>query len=491
MTALGLVVILVAGACSVLPDLPSTPATMPDVPLTVRLLGPDGPVTGTRVCAGSPRGVDQRCAVSGPDGQATLPVRPGLLTVRPDDAASGRLRPFGNVSLEAAGPSIAVVLYERRVRITGRVSAIGGRPVAGASVCAHPVAEGRLPAIECVRTGTDGRYDADLPAGIYLLRVDGPDDGSRLIAQWAHGRVAAHEAERLDARQSDLEERDIVLRPGVVLSGTVRAADDGRPVAEAQVCTLTLATAMPWDCLRTDRHGRYQALREPGSYWLWVIPPDGAGRLLPQRHDRVDRALDATAVTLESDRTIDVGLREGPLIRGRITTEQGRPVPHAVVCLDTPFPSGRICRPADEAGAYSIATRPETYLMQVIPPERSDAVGAFWPAARDAQGAGRLRVSGDVIADVVLARGVRLSGTVRTEDGFPVEGAPLTVGDADGFVAGAFTDERGRYGVAVPPGRYTVDVFGPRAGRLVSRVGTVLTVESDTGFDVVLEWARP
>lgn len=469
--------------------LPSLGPLLPrEVTLTVRALGPEGEVRRARVCATRPTEEAARCEVTDGGGTATFRVRPGIYVIRGDPPQATRLRAMAAVTLDVAQDTNATVLYETRATLAGAVRDAAGRGVARAEVCAHPASQA---AVVCERSSTDGAFAIDVPAGTYKLHVDGPPDGSRLISQWAVGRLESFEADSFDVRSGDVGGIEITLVRGHVFGGTVTAARDGVPVEEAQVCTQTLSAPLPLACQRTDEDGRYRTLREPGTYWVWVIPPDDAGRLVPQRFDRVDLGVNATPVVIDGDRTLDVALREGPLLTGRLSTEDGSPLPFALVCVDTPFPTGRICRPSDGNGNYSVALRPDVYTVQVIPTGDTDAVGSYYSRKRDWTEADRVRVSGDTRLDIVLPRGVLFSGTVRTEAGVPVEAAPVSLNDARGFLLGTYTDQAGQYEIAVLPGRYTIDVFAPRVSRLVSRVGMPLTIEDDIGLDVVLEFAAP
>ncbi|MGH2499769.1 MAG: carboxypeptidase-like regulatory domain-containing protein, partial [Candidatus Limnocylindria bacterium] len=355
---------------------------------------------------------------------------------------------------------------------------------------AHPA--GDDPPV-CGRADANGAFALVLRPAVYRLELHGPDDGSRLLSQWAVGRVGSYEADTFDVRRHDVDGIDIVLVGGVVLSGTVRAARDGAVAPEAQVCTMTLAAPLPWDCARTDRAGAYRLLREPGRYWVWIVPADVRGsRLIPQRYERAAVGVDARPFVLAADATLDVALGEGPLIEGRVTVGgDGTPVAFALVCVDTPFTSGRICRETGDDGRYSVATRPETYVISVIPPAGSGVVAEYWSRKRDWTEADRLRVGGDVTLDVALERGLRVSGVVRTPEGIPVELATVNLNDARGVRAATSTDHRGRYEVALPPGAYTIDVFAPRASALVSVVAQPLTVQTDAAHDVVLPFSAP
>lgn len=454
----------------------------------MRALGPDGPLARARVCAAAPSGAGERCAVTDTKGEVAFRVRHGTYVVRGDPPEAGRMRPPAVVHLDVVGPADVVLRFEAVGRISGRISNQEGRPVANAAVCAHPTTHD---APTCGRSRADGTYVIEAKPGTYKVRADGPPDGSRLISQWARGRLESYEADAIDSRGGEAVGVDLTLIRGVVLSGTVRAARDGSPVKESQICTQTLAAPLPWACDRTDKTGKYAALREPGTYWVWVIPPDDGGRLLPQRYDRVDLGVNATPLQIDRDVALDVNLRDGPLLTGRVVMPDGSPLAFALVCVDTPFPTGRICRPTDAQGRYSVATRPDLYTVQIVPPDDSDAVGSYWNGKRDWTEADGVRVSGDARLDVVVQRGVRLSGVVRTETGVPVESAPVNVNDGRGFLSGTYTDNSGRYAIAILPGSYTIDVFAPRVSRLVSRIGLPLRIDTEMGLDVVLRFATP
>lgn len=485
-----LVVALAAAACDSPPTitLPEIFRPPPESTLSVRALGPQGPVARARVCASAPSGAGERCAMTDARGEAAFRVRHGTYVVRGDPPEGARMRPLSVVHLEVAGGSDAVVLFETIARITGKISAEDGRPVPNAGVCAHPTTHDPP---TCERSAADGTYVIEARPGTYKVHVDGPPDGSRLMPQWARGRIGSFEADTIDSRGGEAVGVDIVLVRGVVISGTVTAAREGAPVEQAQVCTQTLAAPLGWACERTDKRGRYAALVVPGDYWVWVIPPDNAGRLLPQRHDRVDLGVNATPLRVAGDVALNVALRDGPLLTGRVVMPDGAPVAFANVCVDTPFPTGRICRPTDADGRYSVATRPDLYAVQVLPPAESEAVSAYYDGKRDWTDADGVRVSGDTRLDIVLQRGVRLTGVVRAENGVPVESAPVSVNDGRGFLVGTFTDISGHYALAVLPGSYTVDVFAPRVSRLLSRVGLPLVIDREMGLDVVLEFAHP
>lgn len=485
--------VLVA-ACTSAPEPPASPAPLapPTLraprPVTVRVVGPDGAVPDAKVCA-TRTGGEEVCATSGAEGRATVRVLPGTYAIRATPAQGRRLAE-GVASVDLSDADSAVVTIDGRATISGTVRDEGRAALAEANVCAHGATSTE---VKCARTRADGTYTVEVKPGIQKIEVTGPP-GSQMLTQWARGRIDSSEADLIDTRSHDVGDVDLTLIRGVVLSGLVTAARDASPVKEAQLCTYTLAAPLGWDCERSDKNGRYAALREPGRYWVWAIPPgDRGSRLIYQRYDRVLEGIDAVPFVLLQDRTLDVALTEGTLVRGRVTTADGAPVALARVCIDTPFPTGRICRGTGDDGSYEVATRPETYVVNVMAPEGSDVIGGFWPDAQpDWTRAGEVRVGrADARLDIVLPRGVRLAGTVRDARGAPVEGATVNVND--GSVPRYFgsTDLQGRYSVAVRPGSYTVDVFPPRASPSISVAGQPIDVAGDAGYDVVLPDAQP
>ena len=99
--------------------------------------------------------------------------------------------------------------------------------------------------------------------------------------------------------------------------------------------------------------------------------------------------------------------------------------------------------------------------------------------------------SADVTVDVRLQRGVLVTGVIRSQVGVPPEGASVNASDAQGIVAATYTDETGRYSLAVPAGRYTFDFFAPFPSQVVSVEGRPVTVDRSMTMDVTLADANP
>ena len=479
------VVALAAASCAQAGEPPDPHRDVPAHVLRIIAAGTGGPVTALVVCAVPISGAES-CATTGPDGTTTLSLAPAVYQVRA--VAPAGLRRVGDLASADLylGDATVRLQFEAVRRIAGTVRDVGGNAAGGARACANPLSPGTA---VCERTQADGTYAILVTPGVYKLSFDG-GPGAKLLSQWAFGRVDSGEADVVDTRAADATGIDITLRPGVTLSGRVTAVD-GHPVKQAQVCTHGFSASLPWDCERTDELGRYIALREPDRYWVWFVPPDD-DPLMMQWFDGALVGVGATSVGLFADATADAVLRPGPSVRGHVVDPDGGAVSGALVCVDTPFPTGRICRPTDAGGAYRVTTRPETYLVLVQPPDGSDLLAQYVGGGRTWIDAGTITVGGGgAVVDVTLGRGARVTGVVRSALGVPLEGASVNLSDGQGTVAAVSTSATGAYSAVVPPGHYRLDVFAPFASQLLSDEGRSIDVSAAMTLDVTLADAGP
>jgi hypothetical protein len=442
------------------------------------------PLAGARVCAAAPRR-DERCTATAKDGTASFTVAPATYLLRiegPDPARWMTERRTVDVSGADAGLWIGL---PARIRLSGVVRTDGGAVVAGAEACARPVVRA---SVVCARSGADGKYTIETRADLYRVDVAGPP-GAKLVPQWARGSTFEDDAEVLDARAADVTDLDFALARGVVLRGTVRVG--GATIEDAQVCLKTVAAPVGWQCERTDKRGAYAALRVPGDYWVWALPPDRV-RAIGRWYDGALEGFDAKPFGLAGDATLDLTLPSGPQIQGRVRNAAGEAVRDVFVCVDTPFTTGRICRPSGHDGTYAVTTRPSTYIINVIPPAGSGYIAEYWDGKHNWVDADAVRLgNGDVQVDLVLRRGVIVRGTVKDRRGLPAVGATINFGDPRAVEAAGATNGAGAFEVAVPPGRYHVDVFPPRfPGNLIGRE-LEIDASGAVEIDIVLDDIAP
>ena len=447
------------------------------------------PVVDAAVCAFTVAGTQEGCGETSAAGTARLRIRPGAYSVTVTPKAPTRLgvgRTWADV-LDADATS--VVHLEAHSMIKGIVRDEAAAAVVGAEVCAHAPSTSAPPT--CARSAALGKFSIDVRSDVYKLDVTGPP-GGKLIPQWASGRLASYDADIVDVRSADVDGIAVTMIKGVLLTGVVRGP--GGALEDAQICVRTLAAPLPWDCERSKKNGSYLVLVEPGRYYMWTIPPDNT-RLLAQWYPGVLEGVNTTAINLDGDQRIDVELDPGPQLRGKVTTTDGTPVIGAFVCVDTPFPTGRICRPSSGDGSYAVTTRPQTYTVQVLAPANSDLISEYWLGKRTWVDANEVSLgNADRTLDLTMRKGVRVTGVIRDTRGVALEGATLNFNDDRGPLAATDTDISGTYSLVVPPGTYQVEVFAPRRGErgdLLSQPAREVVVKDFLRYDVVLEDANP
>ena len=468
------------------PTVGTTPTAGASVPVRVLVTRTDGgpAVQGARVCAARASSSNPACATAGNDGAVTLFGSPGTYFVRVSGPAEQRWQETTRVADLASGPAALWVELQPLHRISGTIRDAAGAKVADAQACAHPAID---EATVCARSGGDGAFAVDVKAGIYRLELTGPP-GARLVSQWARGRVFLEEADVLDARTADVPDVDVTLVRGNVVRGVVTFR--GAVVEDAQVCLKTLAAPLPLECERTDKQGRYAALREPGQYYIWTVPP-GNIRAITQWYDDALTGVDSSVLDLTRDQSVDIALRGGTTITGTVRAEDGAIVTGALVCLDTPFPTGRICRETGGDGRYSITTRPETYVINVIPPANTDLIGEYWSRARTWIEADAYRVgTNDATLDLTVRRGTIVDGTLKDKRGIGVAGGFVGFWKGTDFVAATQTDAAGRFELVVLPGHYRVVGDPPFTGNLVG-TETEIDVPALADVNIVLGDVAP
>src|SRR5437868_4329790 len=299
MRLLAIVCATLVACSSPTPQVAPSPTPPPNVVLRVLVTQAvvGTPVSAAHVCASKATG-PETCADTGKDGAAAVQGAPGTYFVRVNGPSEQRWQAEQRVADLASGDGALWIELTPLHRISGRIRDDAGAMVAGANACAHPTKPDDL--VLCAKSGPDGTYTIDAKPDVYRLEVTGAS-GQRLVSQWARGRAFLEEADILDARKVDVPDVDVALIHGVVLRGVVTFA--GQPVEDAQVCIRTLAAPLPWVCERTDKKGGYAALREPGQYYVWTVPP-GNIAAVPQWFDRALTGVGSSAVNLVRDATI-------------------------------------------------------------------------------------------------------------------------------------------------------------------------------------------
>jgi beta-lactamase regulating signal transducer with metallopeptidase domain len=343
------------------------------------------------------------------------------------EAAGFADRDTGHHSAKPGAAPVELTL-DPEARIKGRVATrLAGVKLEGLHVWLEPL---NLGLDKQAWTDREGRFQiGGLPAGTYTLLMDDAPEDTNWTARHAPTVTLASGA------VSDLQ---IELIEGVVVEGTVVAADTGKPLATAAVGAHSPArpkTGHASHRVRSDAQGRYRLRLPPGQAELFVQPPT-SGYSVP--HEAPSQFL----VVPEDVKTISgptFKLVRSAVLQGRIVDAQGRPVQQATVI--------GLCRAGtcqrlggqkvvtDALGRFRIEQGPEgafqlgdsTALQVEVPGGKVFEVGLL--TVKD-QVEVRLPtvLSADVRGPMDLQPG-ELAGVVVGEDSRPLDGVHVHVWD--------------------------------------------------------------
>jgi len=313
--------------------------------------------------------------------------------------------------------------------LTGKVVGSEGDPVAATLT----VSGGRLPAPRETEADRRGNFRfTGLPAGTYELTAG---------AEGHHRRTY----EDVEVERDRATQRAVLLQRGRGLFGRV-LGPEGDPVSGAYV-RLQRDGETQWR--RTRNEGRFQ--------WKGASEGNWSARAYSPKY--------ATSQTTAAQvgRPVELKLRPGGYLRGRIVDSAGSPVSGAEVgvatmLFDGPRPYGPraagVEKVESENGAFRFGPlRPGRYELQV----RKSGYAPAGSAQRVVEGG---QTTGEI--ELVLGLGGTVSGVVRSSaDGTPVSGARVSASD----MTSPFdpertkTDEKGRFSLdRIPSGRRSLRI---------------------------------
>lgn len=363
---------------------------------------------------------------------------------------------------------LGVIALQRGMAFEGRVIDPEGNPIAGARVEAAP---------------TSGLSPGDLPADGKEALTGG--DGAFSLRGFREGEILSLRVIRrgfaprtISGIETPLPEPlTVELTPAARIAGTV-LDEAGDPVAGAK---LVLTEEVSKDS-KTPVRGRFVAVAEvdsagrfemvdltPGRFQLSAL----ASGYLPETRGGIDlkegNGMDG----------IDLVLRRGAVIEGRVLAPDGSPVAGArVMVLDQPAQTdlGLAGRPetfADNEGRYQLGGISEG--------ERTVAAehAGFRPARRQVN-----VQEGTTPLDLRLGRGFEVSGLVTGPDG-PVPGATLRLAGGESVTPVASGPDGAFRFEAVAEGRYRIQTETP--GYAAADEEIRLAGASVTGLEIRLE----
>ena len=210
--------------------------------------------------------------------------------------------------------------------------------------------------------------------------------------------------------------------------------------------------------------GSYSLFLPAGDYILSFYGPYLSDYGFEYWNDKADQSTADVLHVAGPLSGIDAGLARFVRINGRITDEAGHPVVGLFVNVDRPtlpftFVAGAS---TDSDGRYSVLVPSGSYKV-FFPNYGLPYLTEWWDDKATVETATVVEASSSVSnINAVLARGVVISGHIRSASGIPLAGSALL---ADGnmpccfFVEGRGTQADGAYTFTVAPGNYFIGFY--------------------------------
>ncbi len=401
------------------------------------------PAPGVELTIGSGENIQiQHSTTSGEDGSFTAnALADGAYWVRVEDETLAPAEAAPRFSIVDAAPVTDIVVrVTKGAAIAGTVRDITtDQPVGGISLHAfNPDGMGRP---QEGKSGDDGKYLlSGLTEGLYAISVTARDDYVELDGQ-NYRTVSVKLGETTD-------QIDFGVRPGVSLSGNVRN-EEGEAVEGIGVHTSTMSEYYRTiSSVTTDENGAFE-IRGVMPQIQVTLGASGRGYAAPKVGplDTGESGLDG----------IEIVVGAGGSIAGVVVTPSGKPVPNAMVTVDSE--EHWLDEPVmtDAEGAFTLANLAAgTYQLY------AHEMSTMESGLEDKQDVNVAR--GQAVKGIRLVLGKApestISGTVTNVKGEPIKGAYINantmMGEGHGY---AESGADGTYEVAVDEGNtYRLDV---------------------------------
>lgn len=319
--------------------------------------------------------------------------------------------------------------------LRGSVIDEAGSPVSGAKVTAVPL----------VSLPRPGDFAASPPAtltdeaGQFALR--GLEEGVKVLLR---GEQAGFLPATLEvALAVDPAPVLLTLKPAAALRGSV-VDEEAKPVEGARVVLVTQAA-------RGDRPLATSASDRTGAFTFAAVPP-GSHRLAVQAAGYLAWSQPLTVDSGSPPEPVEVRLKRGAVLSGRVLSERGQPVEGAEVSLSSEGePAVGLTAPqtiSDAEGSYRLEGLPAgPQRVQVVHPD-------YLLERRQVQ-----LEETETTRDFTLRSGAALAGRVVDDRNEPVAGAMVSVVAEENPVGidPRWTDAEGRFRVTgLAPARYSV-----------------------------------
>jgi hypothetical protein len=330
---------------------------------------------------------------------------------------------------EAAGPYI----------VTGLVTnANTGAPLVDATIAVEQyTSQPAFVETTFVHTDPAGRYTCGIAAGYIKVR-------GTVLDRYAMGEWWTPVTGNLT--------HDIQARPAVALTGRVMNEQaQGVGGVTLQWSSAGGLTGWGW----SDASGSYSMLVPANTPFTLTVVAAPAPYMLPPAE---------AGLLVSADTVRDIRLSTGFAIQGLVSGDGGAAVSGASVLVRQIVGTSTNPRSWSEltnvSGRYAVIVPKNLFPRDVV-------ISVF--AGGYVRSTAALTVTGDVTHDVLLARGVTVSGVVNNSVGTAQSGVRLRAFQSGNLVLSTLTDAAGRYSLTLAPGTYTLTAVPP-AGQPIASV---------------------
>jgi hypothetical protein len=258
----------------------------------------------------------------------------------------------------------------------GKVTGPGGVAVEGVKVCLDPTDPEGIG--YCAETDAAGDWKTvPLEPVAYTVEFNATEAKLNLAPRFWKNAKRRAEATLLELHpgESNTGVNESLTELGGAIEGTVRSAEDGKPLEEVFACA---DSAEFFNCEETNASGEY--LLYGLAVEDQIVSFSGSdGTLEAQYYDHRLFESQATPVTLHSGQfvsSIDADMRVGGRISGHVYSPDDLPLPDIEVCavaVDAPEPYAQ-CGASEAGGTYTIGGLPPASYKIAFSPSPADAV---------------------------------------------------------------------------------------------------------------------
>ncbi|MCG6970289.1 MAG: carboxypeptidase-like regulatory domain-containing protein, partial [Gammaproteobacteria bacterium] len=364
-------------------------------------------------------------------------------------------------------------------QLTGTVY-LGGDPLPGTELTVY---DNNRNALQSVNTNEAGSYAVDLPDGTYDLVITPPFElglSDTLI-------------DDIVIAEQDVVFHFVLLRPEIVLSGVVSAAD-GTPLSGVELAVYNQQSGENAGYLTTDESGAYSFPVAEGTYNIVAFGYGRNSNIALPDYWKIDPLVNS--LVLHEDQIMNLNLPDVRLT-GRVNSVNGSGVPDVTLSIRESWQDAgsnylvqysNNSLKTDNNGQYSLTVFDRAqYDVSLYPPVDSGFANTVVE---------NNPVEGDTEIDFVLNDAIYLSGKVLTPSNIPVSQVELMVFNIETqhFVGRYTTSEDGEYIFPLRPGLYKIGANGygqysnirlPRRWS-ISPLADQIPLASDRRFDLVL-----